>query len=270
MSKKFWTAIITFFVILLILFFLLARWARNPYGLEPERLGPARKKLAQAVTIEPNAKNYLLHKYLDDPGYVIHIALPNHYIHPSNTTQKILNTDGLFAIMYYPGMNGKFHSENKSLPECNGWCNGNVSASLEIDRRSAKTITLEKLERLSRDRSNKDRLLSFEDLEPIFDFDQRFQVRYPEAEKRSNGNKSSTDDYFIKKDANGIPEYLLACHPYVPSPSCSVIFNSSSRPELLVELTFSMDLLGEWKKVINAADKQISSWPTKKIETIKQ
>ena len=268
MSKKLWTAIISLFVILLTLFLLLSKWARNPYGLEPERLGPGRKKLSQAVTIEPNAKNYLLHEYLNDPGYVIHIALPNHYIHPSNTTQKISNTYGLSAKMYYPGMNGKFHEENKHLPECNGWCNGNVSAYLQIDRRNARTITLEKLERLARDRGNKDRLLSFEDLEPIFDFDQRFQVRYPEIEKK--GDKSSTDEHFIKKDKKGIPEYLFECSPYVPSPSCSVIFNSSSRSELLVELTFSMDLLGEWKQVIDAADKQISSWPSKKIETIKQ
>jgi len=59
---------------------------------------------------------------------------------------------------------------------------------------------------------------------------------------------------------------LFQCSPYVPSPSCSVKFNLSSMPELLVDITFSRSLMDDWKNIIRMADSRISSWKLKKIK----
>ena len=255
---------------IMVLLAMVARCARNPYGLEPERLGPKRKKLAHPVTAIADAENYLLYPYTEDSNYVIHIALPNHYIHPENTSKKLFSSYGMSAEMYYPGLNGKFHPENANLPQCNGYCNGYVSASIEPNPRNAQAIMLDRLEYFSRARQSKDPALAFEDLEPELGFDERLMVKYPIADRQSP-SETSTKIFFIKREKDGALKYVFECSPNEPSPACSVMFNLSSRPELLVDIRFGMHLMTEWENLVRSVDAKITSWGAiSKIETVTQ
>ncbi|MBI5449837.1 MAG: hypothetical protein HY940_00615 [Gammaproteobacteria bacterium] len=246
-----------------------ANWARNPYGLEPERLGPKGDEALPPIAAVPNAKNYLLYPKYDVNAYVIHFALPNEYIHESNTTSRILKSYSISASMYYPELNGKFHPDNANLPSCDGWCGGYVRAFIEPSQNDAHTINSRMLERIARDRLQDSPLYQFEDLDPMFGIDEHFQIRYPVIEEKWKGDKSSTDEYFIKMDRNGGVEYLFECKPYTPSPGCGVKFNLSSRPELVVDIMFGRHLMTDWEKIISSVNKKIASWGPVKITTVR-
>lgn len=250
-------------VALMVVFF---TWAKNPYGLEPERLGPKGGEALPTISTIPNAKNYLLFSKYEQNNHAIHLALPNDYIHESNTTQRISKSYSAYVTMYYPNMNGKFHPDNKNLPKCNGWCGGYMRASIRPNERSARAMNAHKLELLIRERQENDPLRQFQDLDPEFGLTNHFQIRYPVIEKKSNGKKNSTKEFFIEYSNDGSVEYLFQCSPYVPSPSCSVKFNLSSMPELLVDIKFSRSLVTDWKNIIHLVDSKISSWRPVRVE----
>lgn len=243
-------------------------WAKNPYGLEPERLGPKGDEALPSISIVPNAKNYLLYSKHKDNTYVIHLPLPNKYIYPSKATEHIIKSYALPVTMYYPEMNGKFHPDNADLPICNGWCGGFVRAFIEPNKNGAKRINARMLERRQKERLNNTSSLQFEDLDSEFGLDDHFQVRYPVIEKKSNGSKNATKEYFLKRDNKGEVQYLFECSPYTPSPGCSVKFNLSSRPELLVDIKFGRHLMTKWEDIIRATNKKVSNWGPVRIETI--
>lgn len=245
-----------------------ANWARNPYGLEPERLGPKGSEALAPVSVVPKAKNYLLYVRNNKNTYAIHLPLPNEYIHESNTTNRMVKSYAVSVSMYYPEMNGKFNAKNTNLPHCNGWCGGYLRAFIEPDQDNAYTLNARTLERIKQKRKSNSPLYQFEDLDREFGFDEHFQIRYPAIEKRTNGNTSSTKEYFVKNDKNGETEYLFECLPYVPSPSCSVKFNLSSRPELLVDIMFGRYLMTDWQAIVASVDRKIASWGPAKIEVI--
>lgn len=244
-------------------------WIRNPYGLEKERLGPKSSNLSALVRAVPNAQNFLLHTYPDESEYVIHIALPNNYIHKSHETKRIIDSYSLSAYMYYPGLNGKFHPENKNLPKCNGYCGGYVSAYIKPSNESANTISSKKLERLYRDRKQGNPLMKFDDLSPEFGIEDHFQIRYPVSEEKSKGKKYSTEEYLIKRSNSGNVKYVFECSPYTPSPACSVKFNLTTRPELLVDIQFGRHLMAQWENVVNSTNEKIASWEPARIEVAK-
>ena len=248
---------------LIVVFF---SWARNPYGLEPERLGPKGDESLPEISTIPNAKNYLLYSRYNQNTYAIHLALPNAYIHESNATQRISKSYDAYVTMYYPNMNGKFHPDNMNLPKCNGWCGGYMRTSIQPSERGAHAMNVQKLERLIQERRENSPLRYFEDLDSEFGLANHFQIRYPIIEKKSNGKKNSTKEFFLEYGKDGSIEYLFQCHPYVPSPSCSVKFNLSSMPELLVDISFSRTLMTDWKNIIQLVDSKISSWRPARIE----
>jgi len=252
--------------LIVVLMVALFAWVKNPYDLESERLGPKGNEALPEVSIEPDSKNYLLYEGYDHNLYAIHLALPNHYIHESNVTKRISKSYGAYVTMYYPNMNGKYHPDNAHIPKCNGWCSGYMRASIKPASRKAIDINERKIERLAKERKEHSHLRHFQDLEQEFGLDNHFQIRYPAIEKKSKDKKNSTDEYFIKHADDGSAEYLFQCSPYVPSPSCSVKFNLSSMPELLVDITFSRSLMDDWKNIIRMADSRISSWKLKKIK----
>ncbi|WP_343801406.1 hypothetical protein [Marinobacterium maritimum] len=257
-------------IMALVLTKIVSNWMQNPYGLEPERLGPKGSETIPPVTALPNAKNYLLYPYYDDNAYVIHLALPNHYIHPSNTTERVLKSYGVSASMYYPGLNGKFHPENANLPNCNGYCAGYVRASIEPSRRSAHEKNRRILERIAHDRQQDSALYQFEDLDAEFGVDEHFQIRYPVIEAKSKGSMTSTQEYLISRDPSGDVQYLFECLPYTPSPACEVEFNLSTMPELVINIRFSRSLMTEWPKIVRAVNDKVASWKPVKIETVKE
>ena len=252
-------------ITIIIVFF---NWAKNPYGLEPERLGPKGNEELPPISIAPNAKNYLLYSKYKDNTYVIQLPLPNEYIYPSKATENIIKSYALPVTMYYPEMNGKFHPGNASLPKCNGWCGGYVRAFIELNQNGAKRINARMLERRQKEKMENSSSLQFEDLDSAFGLDDHFQVRYPVIEKKSKGSKNATKEYFLKRDNKGEVQYLFECSPYTPSPGCSVKFNLSSRPELLVDIKFGRHLMTEWKDIIRATNKKILSWGPVRIETV--
>ncbi len=130
MFKKTLFTLGIFLVLLIALITILSNWAKNPYGLEPERLGPKGSEKLPSISSAPNAKNYLLYSQYVDNSYVIHLPLPNEYIHPSNTSTRIYKSYSVHATMYYPELNGKFHPDNAHFPKCNGWCGGICRLSL--------------------------------------------------------------------------------------------------------------------------------------------
>ncbi len=256
----------TFLIVVLIVAFFV--WVKNPYGLEPERLGPKGNEALPEISKEPDSKNYLLYEGYDNNLYTIHLALPNHYIHESNTTKRISKSYGAYVTMYYPNMNGKFHPDNMSLPKCNGWCSGYMRASIKPTNRTAQAMNKIKLEHLEKERKERSHLRHFQDLEQEFGLANHFQIRYPVIEKKFNGKKNSTKEFFIKYAEDGSAEYLFQCYPYVPSPSCSVKFNLSSMQELLVDIKFSRSLMDDWENIIQMVDSKISSWRLEKIELV--
>ncbi|HEY0721850.1 MAG TPA: hypothetical protein VGE50_11425 [Gammaproteobacteria bacterium] len=240
---------------------------RNPYGLEPERLGPKGDEVLPPISSVPNAKNYLLYARHDKNPYVIHFPLPNEYIHKSNTTSRIIKSYAVSVSMYYPELNGKFNPVNANLPNCNGWCGGYMRAFVEVDK-SAQTINARVLEQLAQQRQSDSPLYQFEDLAPAFGLDEHFQIRYPIAEKRLNGKRNLTKEYFVRRDENGGIKYLFECLPYAPSPGCGVQFNLAARPELLVDIRFGRHLMTEWESIIPAVSSKIASWGLVKIATV--
>lgn len=245
----------------------LGKWAKNPYGLEPERLGPKGDETLPPIVAARNAKNYLLYPAHAENTYVIHLALPNHYIHDSNTTDRILKSYSVSASMYYPELNGKFHPDNANLPNCNGYCGGYVRAFIEPNQNTAHAINARMLERIEHDRQQNSPLRKFEDLDPEFGIGEHFQIRYPAIEAKSKGEKGSTKEYLIKRDGNGEVEYMFECSPYAPSPACGVKFNLSSRPELVVDIRFGRDLMPNWQNIIHSVEAKITSWGPTRIET---
>lgn len=248
----------------------LGNWAKNPYGLEPERLGPKGDEALPQIVVVPDAKNYLLYPKHDENVYVIHLALPNHYIHKSNTTDRILKSYSVSASMYYPELNGKFHPNNANLTNCNGYCGGYVRAFIEPNQNNAHVMNARVLERIAYDKQKGSPLKKFEDLGSEFGIGEHFQIRYPVIEAKPKGGKGSTEEYLIKRDENDKVEYIFECAPYRPSPACSVKFNLSSRPELLVDIRFSRDLMKDWHNIIQSVDAKIASWRPVRIESVRK
>lgn len=269
MFKRIVLAIVAL-VVAVVLTAIAANWTRNPYGLEPERLGPKLNETLPSIVAVSNAKNYLLYPKHDENSHVIHLALPNHYIHESNTTDRILKSYSVSASMYYPDLNGKFHPDNANLPNCNGYCGGYVRAFIKPTESNAHTMNSRVLERIAHDRQQDSPLYKFEKLDPEFGIDEHFQIRYPVIEAKSNGEKSSTKEYLIKRDENGAVEYLFECAPYTPSPACGIKFNLPSRPELVVDIRFGRHLMAEWKKLIGSSNAKIASWGPARIETVRK
>ena len=244
--------------------------ANNPYELEPERLGPKGDETIPPIVAVRNAKNYLLYPAHAENIYVIHLPLPNHYIHESNTTGRILKSYSVSASMYYPELNGKFYPGNANLPNCNGYCGGYVRVFIEPNQNTAHVMNEHVLERIKHDRQQDSPLLKFEGLDPEFGIGEHFQIRYPAIEAKSKGAKGSTKEYLIKRDGNGEVEYMFECSPYAPSPACGVKFNLSSRPELVVDIRFGRDLMSNWQNIIQSVDAKIASWRPTRIEIAKK
>ena len=248
----------------------LGNLAKNPYGLEPERLGPKGDETIPPIVAVRNAKNYLLYPAHAENIYVIHLPLPNHYIHESNTTGRILKSYSVSASMYYPELNGKFYPDNANLPNCNGYCGGYVRVFIEPNQNTAHVMNEHVLERIKHDRQQDSPLLKFEGLDPEFGIGEHFRIRYPAIEAKSKGAKGSAKEYLIKRDGNGEVEYMFECSPYVPSPACGVKFNLSSRPELVVDIRFGRHLMSNWQNIIQSVDAKIASWRPTRIEIAKK
>lgn len=268
MLKKILIPLGIFIVLLIAIGSIFLNWAKNPYGLEPERVGPKGNEDLPKILLIPNAKNYLLYPGYDNNSYVFHLPLPNEYIHPSNTTTRISKSYAVAATMYYPELNGKFHPDNMALPKCNGWCGGYLRAFIKPNKSDVQTINARAFKRIENDRSKNSPLHKFEDLGNEFGLGEHFQIRYPVIEKKSNGEKHSTKEYFVKRDQDGTIQYLFECRPYAPSPGCGVKFNLSSTPELLVDIKFGRHLMTNWENIISATNKKISSWEITRVETV--
>ncbi len=258
------SALVVLFIVLPTIFL---NWLNNPLGLEPERLGPKGDEKIPSISSVPNRKNYLLYLRHKDNNFVIHLPLPNEYLHPSRATTRIIKTYSASATMYYPELNGKFHPKNSNLPKCTGWCNDQVRAFITPYKSSALTKNTRELERIQKQKLRDSHLYYFEDLDSEFDLDDHFQIRYPVLEEKYNG-KYSTKEYFLKWDQNGEVQYLFSCAPYAHSPACSVKFNLSSRPELLVDIRFSRHLMENWQDIIGLVNKKITSWGLVRIEAV--
>lgn len=251
----------------LLLALLAVRWMQNPYGLEPERLAPRGGESVGPVDNVPDAKNYLIFPHYEDNAYAVHLALPNHYIHPSNYSSQLLKTYGVSASMYYPNLNGKFHPENTNLPECNGYCAGLIRLSVAPSNTRLDQKHQVLLGRIAQERQQGSELYKFEDLGMEFGIDEHFQIRYQKNEAAADGSKALTKEYLIKRDSNGNIEYLFVCSPYTPSPSCGVAFDFSLVPELEIDIRFSRNLMPKWPAIIKSVDEKVASWKPAKIET---
>jgi len=172
--------------------------------------------------------------------------------------------------MYYPEMYGGFHPKNAHLLNCNGYCDGYVFVYVDVKVNGAKAQDARWLEQIRKDRAKNSPLYRFEDLDSEFGLDDHFQIRYPVIEEKSKGEKYSTKEYFLKRDRNGEVQYLFECHPFVTSPSCKVKFNLSSRPEILVDISFGRHLMDNWSNIIKSTDTKIASWKPLRIDTVRE
>jgi hypothetical protein len=252
-------------VVLLIAFL---NWTKNPYGLETARLGPKGKEKLPSIAPIANATNYLLFPRHQDNAFVIHLPIPKDYFHPSNWTSRFKKSYAASVTMYYPAMHGVLHPDNAHLLTCKGYCEGYMRAFIEASGRDARAQDARKVQQIQKDRSGSSPLYRFEDLDRAFGLDDHFQIRYPVGEEKPNGSRSSTKEYLFKRDQAGDVQYLLECLPYTPSPGCTVRFNLSSRPELLVDVTFGRHLLENWQDIISSVDRTIASWGPARVDTV--
>jgi len=258
-------------IIVLIAFFLVfINWTQNPYGLELERLSPKGSEKIPQISAIPNTKNYLLYSKHENNDYLIHLPLPNEYIRPSKVSTRITKTYAASVTMYYPELNGKFHPENANLTQCKGYCGGYLRVYIKPSENTAEAIITRTLDRVQNNRAQNNPLVQFEDLDSEFGLDDHFQIRYPAIEKKHNGKKNSTKEYFLKRKANGEVQHLIKCSPYMPSPGCNVRINLSARPELLVDIKFGRHLMEHWADIISSVNKKVASWEPVRIETIKE
>lgn len=274
-SKNVFLAFVVFVVLLVFIFVcttLFLRWTRNPYGLEEERLGPKGDEALPPILAISNAKNYILYPYpqQNHNAYVIHLALPNDYIHSSNYTDRILKSYGVSASMYFPGLNGKFHPDNANLPNCNGYCGGYIRASIERKQSDVHAMNMRQMAEIAEKKLKGKPYYESEDLAPEFGIDEHFQIRRPVLDARSKDDNHLTEEYLIKRNRNGKLEYLFECSPYAPSPNCEVSFNLSSMPELMVNIIFGRHLMPEWQTIIQSVNSKIASWGPVRIETVRK
>jgi len=273
--KKLLNKILIVLVVLVALFVVFVAfflyWDRNPYGLEEERLGPKGNEKLPPISSVENAKNYLLFSQHEGNNFVIHFPVPNEYIHPSNRSPRFIKSYAVGIRMYYPEMYGGFHPKNTHLLNCNGYCEGYVIAhvNVNVNVNGATAQYTQRLEEIKKDRAKNSPLYRFEDLDSEFGLDDHFQIRYPVSEEKSKGEKYSTKEYLLKRDRNGEVQYLFECHPFVTSPSCKVMFNLSSRPEVLVDIRFGLHLMGNWSDIIKSADTKIASWRPLRFDTVR-
>lgn len=249
---------------------LVLNWLRNPYGMEEERLGPQGSEKLSSLVLRGNAANYLLFPTYQGNTYAVHLPIPDSYFHPSNITSRVIKSYAATVTMYYPELNGQFHPSNVNLPKCNGYCGGYLRTYISAHQKSAIVQNARLIERIGKDRLGDSALYRFEDLESAFGLEEHFQIRYPVIESKAKGNKSSTNEYWIKRAEDGTVRYLFECSPYSPSPGCSVKFNLSSRPELLVQIHFGRHLMGNWPAIVQSVDKKIESWEPSRIDVTHQ
>lgn len=260
-------SLVALFIVLVTLFFI---WTRNPYGLEEERLGPKGNEKLPPISSVENAVNFLLFPQHEGNNFIIHFPVPNEYINPSNTSTRFKKTYAVGIKMYYPEMHGGFHPKNTHLLNCNGHCEGYVFAYVGVNVSGAKAQNARRLESIYMDRAQNSPLRRFEDLDSEFGLNDHIQIRYPAIEEKSKGDKYSTKEYFLKRDQNGEVQYLFECHPFVTSPGCSVKFNLSSRPEVLVDINFGRHLMGNWSDIIKEVDMKIASWKPLRLDAVLQ
>jgi hypothetical protein len=269
LHRKLLIVIGVFVTLLIVLVVTSLNWARNPYGLEDARIGPKGTEKLPSIPLVANAKNFLLFPGHEGNTFVIHLPLPNEYIHPSNTTSRFVKSYTASATMYYPEMYSAFHPKNAHLLKCNGHCEGYIRAYIEVKENGARVQNERRLELIRKDRASASTLHSFQNLESEFGLDDHFQIRHPVIEQKSQGNKSSTKEYLFKREKNGDLKYLFECSPYAPSPGCSVRFNLSSRPEVLVDIHFGRHLMENWADIIKLVDAKIGSWKPVKVATVR-
>lgn len=243
-------------------------WAQNPYGLEKERIAPKGDERLPAISPVQNSLNYLLFRAYEDNRYAVQLPVPNDYIHPSKTTSRLIKTYGASVTMYYPELNSVFHPSNVHLAGCGGHCGGRVGAYVVVKENGAKDWNERRVAQLLKDRTAKNPLAPFEDLQSEFGLSEHFQIRRPDIKTEVLDEKRRFQEYLIRRDANGAVEYMFECSPYSPSPGCTVEFNLSSRPELLVKLHFGRHLMDHWEDIIRAVDKKITSWHPVRVDVI--
>lgn len=263
-------AIAILFAVGISLIVLVLNWLRNPYGMEEERLGPKGSEILSSLVLRGHAANYLLFPTYQGNTYAVYLPIPDSYFHPSNTTSHVIKSYAATVTMYYPELNGQFHPSNENLPKCNGYCGGYLRAYISAHQKSAIVQNARLLEQIGKDRLRDSELYRFEDMESAFGLDEHFQIRYPIIEAKAKGNKSSTNEYWIKRAEDGTVRYLFECSPYSPSPGCSVKFNLSSRPELLVQIHFGRHLMEYWPAIVQSVDKKIESWEPARIDVTHQ
>lgn len=242
-------------------------WAKNPYGLEAARLGPKGNEQLPTIVLVAAAQNYLLFPRHENNIYAVHLPIPHDYFHASNTTSRPIKAYGADVTMYFPEMHSRFHPKNAHLLKCNGYCEGYIRVSINPNEKDARSLNARKMELIETDRTSSKPHLRFDDLESAFGLDEHFQIRFAAIEAKSNGSRSSTKEYLIKRDRNGAIQYLFECSPHNPSPACSVRFNLSARPELLIDARFGRHLMGSWKEIVESVDTKVSSWGPVRVDT---
>lgn len=232
-----------------------------------KELGPKGDEVLPSIAKTRRAKNYLLYPAYADNAYVIHVPLPNHYMHESNTTDPVSKSYSMSVSMYYPQLNGKFHPDNAKRPECDGYCGGYVRALIKPNPNTARASNARMLSRIAHRSEQDGQLSKAERLDPEFGIEEHFQIRNLSPDTNAKTTAASTKEYFIVRSKSGEAEYLFECAPRTPSPACRVKFNLSARPELVVDIRFSRDLMSEWKSIIRSVDAKIASWGPTRIET---
>lgn len=243
------------------LFIVILRWASNPYGLESSRLGPEKINIEKENELREGVSNLFLIPEYANSKYYIHLSVPNMYL--GQTTSKNIQQYGFLTKVAYPKMLSLHHPNNAEYTKALGWHKGLVQLHVHANGPDIDTLNERIMIRLGKDMKNDNPLVVYEKLPSEFSIEEHFQFRYPMIEEKAKGSPSSTNEYFVVRDGENKIRYIFKCHPYTPSPGCSVEFDSSLIKEVHIKASFGRHLMNEWQTLVDEIDSLVTSWQPK-------
>ncbi len=97
--------------------------------LEADRIAPTNPAKNLPLQSEPGKTDYLLYNYVSSghANPILYLKIPHEFV----GTQEPRHEWGVNMIVWYPEMTGPLNPANKGRGDCLGWCNGQISMSIE-------------------------------------------------------------------------------------------------------------------------------------------
>lgn len=232
----------------------------SPTEIEPERIRPQANISLPKIQAVPDAIDYFLEPPPSwspkngEPYPLVHMRVPKVPYYERNSPTGPWRKYEVYLTMFYPNFSGLADAENS---ECgvdakiargnSGFCRREMNVGFGFG------FALSHSEALLRHNLENDLRRGF--IQPL-----------PNTSKYAGlelvGEQAGVeprDTYYLSRDAQGKPEFVIQCSEHVPSPACSTSFRATKSPYIYVSLEFVLSLLPQWREVINATRQKVDS-----------